>query len=962
MSILCYQSDENNASKMNTRHNNLVRKLFLLFASSFIISICGFCQGRSYSNAKQPVDTSEFFNWQHIESWPYPAISNDGKYVLYSIKNLPVKGNTLMIQSLGNNHENIHLTGVQKAEFTNDSKQVVFQSKDSLYILSLENGRRKFVAKISFFKLFRLGGIEWFVYSNSSDKELVLLNMTSNAQVNYKGVIDHLLSDSGRSLVVLTSEQKNSNTVISVKWINLFTNDMKVIWEGSSVTNLTIDQDGKQIAFLAEPKPSNYLLNKIANEKSIFYYKVGDEKAAELNIDRSKLISKDLLIDGISHFGKNNSKFFIKLKQKPSSRSADGVRVNIWSYTDVKLQSQQLNQIKIFGEGTYLAAIDIGDPSNFIYLQKENEIVNDMSNDFVVLTSRRGDESENYWNKESAGVASLVSTKNGERKLVRINRATISPSEKYVIGYGPGESRRDLFVYDIVTGTTKNITSSLPIPNRETEKDMLWPMEDRQLDVAGWLENDMGVLIYDSYDIWVVDPSGVNPAVNLTNGRWEKLRFRLVGDYSRSKMPIQTGDTLLLSSFNKLTKQAGFYKVNLNNRKELQRLFSGDYTFEMIPYNQKNYNFPLKARNANVYLVRRESSSESPNIFYTKNFKTFTSVSNVYPEKIFNWYKAEVVSFTNTSDQVIQGILYKPEDFDFKKKYPLIINYYDKKSDLLNQYQHPVPSNGAELDIPWFTSHGYVVFISDIKYKIGSTGESVLESVSSAVNHLSKYTWIDKKHIGIQGHSFGGYETNYLVTHTGLFAAAMTSCGISNPTSEALNLWGSQKSKLEYWETRGGRLATTPWEKPDVYIKNSPIYYVGNVTTPLLLMANRNDQNVHFEEGLQFFTALRRSGKKAWMLEYDHGGHGVSGEDYKDYLIRMTQFFDHYLKDSAAPRWMMNGIPATDKGIYDGFELVKEKDPQTGKWITPGKGLLTAGEEKKVEALKKKRTVTITLN
>jgi dipeptidyl aminopeptidase/acylaminoacyl peptidase len=198
--------------------------------------------------------------------------------------------------------------------------------------------------------------------------------------------------------------------------------------------------------------------------------------------------------------------------------------------------------------------------------------------------------------------------------------------------------------------------------------------------------------------------------------------------------------------------------------------------------------------------------------------------------------------------------------------------------------------------------------------------------------YLSKKTWVDAQRMGLQGHSFGGYETNYIVTRTRLFAAACAASGVS----DLVSWYGAvpRAGHAEYSTERAqDRMGGTLWRLPDLYIKNSPIFRADKVTTPLLLMNDKEDRQVPFAQGVEFFTALRRLGKRVWMLQYDEGGHSVGrGKDAIDFSTRMAQFFDHYLKGAPAPYWMTRGIPARLRGIDDGLEL-------EGKKVTPGPGL-----------------------
>jgi dipeptidyl aminopeptidase/acylaminoacyl peptidase len=218
---------------------------------------------------------------------------------------------------------------------------------------------------------------------------------------------------------------------------------------------------------------------------------------------------------------------------------------------------------------------------------------------------------------------------------------------------------------------------------------------------------------------------------------------------------------------------------------------------------------------------------------------------------------------------------------------------------------------------------------------MGGNGQDAMNSIIAAADYLRRFRWVDATKMGLQGHSFGGYYTNYAITQSTRFAAAVASSGPTNIISEYGGLWGGGVSKKGFVENQQFRMNVSLWERPDLYIKNSPIFYADRVTTPLLMMANKRDANVSFAQGVEFFTALRRLGKRVWMLQYDEGDHGVfdDGKDRTDYLVRMTQFFDHYLKGAPPPEWMTQGVPARLKGIETGLEL-----DEPGK--TPGPGLL----------------------
>jgi len=331
--------------------------------------------------------------------------------------------------------------------------------------------------------------------------------------------------------------------------------------------------------------------------------------------------------------------------------------------------------------------------------------------------------------------------------------------------------------------------------------------------------------------------------------------------------------------------------------------------------------------------VRQAEASRSPNFFITGDFKTFRPVSNVYPEKDWNWLTSELYNWKGLRDEELQGVLYKPENFDSQKKYPVIFYYYERGSQNLHNYLPPGLCVGP-INIPWFVSHGYLVFVPDIHYRPGHTGESALSAVESAARMMAQKPSVDAARMGIQGHSFGAIQTNYIVTHSTLFAAACSASGQSDFISAYGSVDLNGRTKMNWYENGQNRIGASLAERPDLYIENSAILSVGKVTTPLLLMHTTEDNICLLSQAIELFVGLRRQGKKAWMLLYDQESHTLyKEEDIKDYHIRIGQFFDHYLKGEPAPLWMTT--PGAVKTTVDGGLQPDKKN------ITPGPGLIS---------------------
>ncbi len=319
------------------------------------------------------------------------------------------------------------------------------------------------------------------------------------------------------------------------------------------------------------------------------------------------------------------------------------------------------------------------------------------------------------------------------------------------------------------------------------------------------------------------------------------------------------------------------------------------------------------------------SNIQSSELFTAKGLQPLTQITNIAAQQIpYNWLTAELVRWKMFDGKMSEGILYKPENFDPHKKYPVVFYFYEKNADGIYSYKQPAPS-ASTINIPYFVSNGYLVFDPNIYYKTGQPGESAYNSVVSAAKYLGKFSWVDSTRMGIQGQSWGGYQVAYLVTRTNMFKAAGAGAPVSNMTSAYGGIrWGTGIVRQFQYEKTQSRIGATLWQRPDLYLKNSPLFAADKINTPLLIMHNDADGAVPWYQGIELFSALRRLGKKVWMLQYNGEDHNlVERRNRKDLSIRLSQFFDYYLKSAKAPEWLLHGVPAVDKGRNWGLEIAE---------------------------------------
>jgi predicted peptidase len=887
---------------------------------------------------KPLIDASVYGKWPSVSS---TSISNNGQYVAYMINNQPVGKKTLVIQSTDSKWKK-EFPGIGAAEFTPDSRYAIYSIPgDSLVLLTLGKGTTEFITNSQSYQLADDGN--WMVYQlNSGNRNVIAYNLKTKERKSYEQVYNYWISNNGKNLI-FQSVSANNKALQSLNTVSLESGKQNQLWEGVGMSNMLYDGLDR-IAFIADEKQEGKIT------RSIWFYKT-EMPHAELFIqETAATISKDLKIGALTRFSKKGDKIFITLKENKPFRPAqkpkqDVVKMTVWSYTDSILQSNQAGSggtMSMIGSISqeYVAVADI-ESKKMIRLEQEKGELNDKKEDafFLTRTLKAGaDGFEKYWNNAISTPLNLVNAKDGKRKeLNEFGDAVfldVSPAEKFLLYWD--ESEHNFFTYEITTGIKRNITKSIT-PNWSAIHDD--DIKTTPSPPAGWLADDESVLLYDRYDIWQVDPTGEKKPINLTNGygQQHKIAFRLAmeGNNLPGKILVSPDKgKLLLNALNLETKENGFYTVQIGRSQEPELLSMGPFCYQIKGSVSSHCSAgmePIKARDAKMFVVQRMSASLSPNLYATTDFNTFTPLTNIHPEKDYNWISTELHTWKSNRGDTIQGILYKPENFDPNKQYSVIMYYYVRLSEKMHHFLSPDFSNGI-LNIPWYVSNGYLVFCPDIHItKAGETGKCAADAVVSGAEYLSKMPYVNSKKIGIQGLSFGGFETYYIVTHSNIFAAACAGAGMTDLISFYNDLRGDGISQQPFAE-RSVYMYATPWEAPEWYIENSAVFNADKVTSPLLMFSTSVDGAVAFSQAMEFYLSMRRLGKRAWLLEYEEGNHAVQGKSAEDYTIRMTQFFGHYLKDEPAPKWMTRGVPAKMGGIDGGLELDKEIK-------TPGPGL-----------------------
>lgn len=783
----------------------------------------------------------------------------------------------------------------------------------------------------------------------STGTDVVLYSLNSGQNIRFNQIATCISSKNGRYFALETVRKtKDSSSRNKLLRFDIQSQKTDTICDGfNNLKNLCFDESGEQLAFVAERDSSEKALQKFVK---LWYFKTGQD-SAQLLADRSKTgIPVGSMISEYARlqFSKNGKRLFFGTAPIPPLKDTTLVdfelaRLDIWHYKDDQLQTQQLKQLDNELRRSYTAVIHLED-NRMIQLGSDSTeqitLVDEGNANWVLGESNKGNRIEAQWTGRTRNTAWAISLEDGKRILLFRNRlanANASPFGKFAIWFD--DEIRQYVTWNRNTGTTQTISKGINTALTDEENDV--PDFPREYGMMGWHEQDQYVYLYDRYDCWKTDPNGLQKPSIITlqhnpNGIFQtarnlytRIRFiNLDTDFRY----FESSKNYLFSTFDFNTKNSGLVLRTVDNDRFAERI---DY-----PENTSTTRHSL-SKNGTTLIFAQENYKQSPDLYSAdlqnnnkvpifnrdgsitgKLINSVKRLSDINPQQQdYNWGTAELFTWKAYTGKLNTGILYKPENFDPKKKYPLICYFYERVSDGLNTYHAPAPTP-SRLNISFFVSRGYLVLAPDIHYTTGHPGNDAYNHIVSGARAVVKAGWADSTRIGIQGQSWGGYQVAYLITKTKLFAAAWAGAPVANMTSAYGGIrWESGLNRQFQYEKQQSRIGATLWQKPQLYLENSPLFHLPNVTTPLAIMHNDADGAVPWYQGIELFTALRRLGKPVWMLNYNGEAHNlVERRNRKDIQIREQQFFDWLLKGEKPGPWITDGVPATLKGKYWGLE------------------------------------------
>jgi dipeptidyl aminopeptidase/acylaminoacyl peptidase len=472
-----------------------------------------------------------------------------------------------------------------------------------------------------------------------------------------------------------------------------------------------------------------------------------------------------------------------------------------------------------------------------------------------------------------------------------------SPGGRYLL-FLQGDQ---FWTIDTATRATANITKAVTTSFIDRESDATIKQKP-PFGVAGWTTNDDAVVIYDKFDIWKVSANG-SAAVRLTDGAQDQIRHRYVR-LDPDEEWIDAASPIQVSLFGLWTKRSGYGRIEPGASSATQLIFK-----------DKAITGLGKAKNADVYAYITQRFDEPPaEMVGGRGLDDAKAVARTNPfAGDYAWGKAELIEYKNERGERLQGSLFYPAGYEPGKKYPMIVYMYERLSDGLHRWSSPSERDSYNAAV--FTSLGYFFLQPDIVFRPRDPGISVADCVGSAVKRVIAMNVVDPARIGIVGHSWGGFDTVFLATHTNLFAAAVAGAPITDLVSNYGNHhWSAGIAETDHIETGQQRMEVPLWEDLPAYIRNSAVFGVNQMKTPLLVAFGDNDGTVHWHQGVELYNIARRARKDMVMLVYggeDHSNRKKANQ--LDYHRRIVQWFGHYLKNEPAAPWITEGVSFLDR-------------------------------------------------
>ena len=883
----------------------------------------------------------------HFESLKKPVLADNGTTL--AVEASPDRGDSRVIIKLLTTNKSYVVTGASKPKVSADGRFVAMvksipllasekaskkekkKLKAGLILLNTQTGEKTEHERVKSFS-FNDNGTFLVVQFNKKDKEksedkaedktindikvdkfdrgtpLRLISLSDKMRFNFDNVTNYQFSENGHEFIVAQNDVEASQHKLI--HVNLSTKTSTEIYfsDALQVGEAAIANNSEWVAFTSGkaediPYGREYHLN-LYNLKTKKLSEISDSKVWKLNRYSKLSFSKD-----------STALFFGRVPEVSQQLSIDNVhnskdlysedvitgqrQLRVWNGEDPLIKPNEVKQYKKELKRTYLASLNL--TSNTV-TQLADLIVPDIkvmaSSDVALASSSLPYQKMITWAGFYRDVY-LINKHTGDKTRVLTQYPTywqpsLSPKGKFIAYYRQGQ----IYLYDVKNDTRRVVSKGLNVGFANEDHD--YPSSAPGYGFGPWIKGANSVLVYDKYDIWKLDANS-GEMTNLTKGQGRKhgVQYRVTGLPKISEpVVLVPNEKVLLKGYNERSKSDDFYRLNLVGG------------FEQLTSEPVKIKVLARAKKADTLIYSIERYDLFPDLYtssYLEPQKAIQQTTLNSQTKPFDWGEAELVHWTNGDGKPLDGVLIKPANYKQGQRLPVLVYFYRFMSQRLHSF--PQMKINHRPNFEWYVENGYAVFLPDIRFEVGYPGPSAVQALVSGVQHLISLGVADPNAIGIQGHSWGGYQTAYAVTQTNIFKAAVTGAPVSNMTSAYSGIrLGSGLARQFQYETGQSRIGESLFDAPQKYIENSPVFYAERIHTPMMIMFGDRDDAVPWEQGIEMYLAMRRAGKDVVFLQYQDEPHHLKKYPNKlDYTIKMKQYFDHYLKGAPAPKWLTKG-------------------------------------------------------
>lgn len=397
-------------------------------------------------------------------------------------------------------------------------------------------------------------------------------------------------------------------------------------------------------------------------------------------------------------------------------------------------------------------------------------------------------------------------------------------------------------------------------------------------------------IIQGQFDLYLLNIDR-NSWRKLTDGAAKYLRYSIYRSGAGSK--IKKNASVIVKIFNTRNFHSGFAYLHPDGK--LETLVYGNFVVKdawpiakSLLYTTQSYQQPFEIHSQ-----------------YKKVNKTIYKSEGIVEGKL-PFLRKKLFQYTLQSGKNLNAVLLFPYGYDANKKYPLVVNVYEDRTQEILNYKIPHLHDGLGFNFLHYLYEGYFVLLPDLEYEIGNVGKVMSQSVVAATKEAGKYGNIDRSNMAVIGGSFGGYESTFLMGTTNIFKTAVAGVAVVDLPRMSLSYFRNY-NQPEFWrvERQQHRLDRGLFGNWQLYLEESPIYHLPKVTQPILLWCGTEDLNVNPDQSRAYFLGLQRLGKMGILLEYEGEGHNILEKNKQhDLNVKVWEWLEYFLKGKTPAPWI----------------------------------------------------------